>query len=219
KELQLLDDHAARIISEIEKPGNREVPLDAPYAFYVFDNYRLTSWNDHLFVPRVSAMAENFTLRLLRDGNSDYLARKWAIDNKTFLVGVLPLYRRYQITNHYLEPRQNEDVFGGERISIHEPGSVEGIPVCISNSCPCRITFVAGSAVADLPSALAVVFILLAVMVLLVLCFELLQRYLYRGLVVVIFRGVLLLTRFIMTALEFPRAYIDWNLFDPLQFA
>ncbi len=219
RELQLLDDHAARIISELGKPGNREIPLDAPYAFYVFDNYRLTSWNDHLFVPRVSAMAENFTLRLLRDGNSDYLARKWVVDNKTFLVGVMPLYRRYQITNHYLEPQQNENVFGGERISIHEPGSVEGIPVCIPDSCPFRITFLSSSTVADLPSSVAVVFILLAVVVLLVLCFELLQRYLYPGLVFVIFFGVLLLTRFLMTALEFPRAYIDWNLFDPLQFA
>ena len=219
KELQQMDHYAAGIISELKNSGVREVPPSAPYSFYIFNNYRLTSWNDHLFVPRASAMTETFTVRLLRDGNSDYLARKWIVDNNTFVVGIMPLYRRYQISNHYLEPQRNENVFRNERVSIHDPSAADGIPVCVSDNCPFKVTFLSASATNEPLGLLAVVFIWLAVITLLVLCFELLQRYLYPDLVFVIFLGLLLVVRFLMTALEFPRSFVESNLFDPLQFA
>src|SRR5690606_27585485 len=81
------------------------------------------------------------------------------------------------------------------------------------------VTFLSSSSTTELPGVLAVVFIWLAVIAVLVLCFELLQRYLYPDLVFVIFLCLMLVTRFLMTALEFPRSFVDSDLFDPLQFA
>jgi hypothetical protein len=56
------------------------------FSFFLYDKGELLYWTDNKFVPTFASVSDPFILKLLKAGNSDYLARKWAISGQKFLV-------------------------------------------------------------------------------------------------------------------------------------
>ena len=91
--------------------------------------------------PAYASVADTFKLKLLKAGNGDYLAAKWKINNNKFIVAIIPLDRKYNITNNYLSNWRNDRVFPSGNFSILEPNSTVGIEVCVRGECPFKVTF------------------------------------------------------------------------------
>jgi hypothetical protein len=110
------------------------------FSFFLYDKGELLYWTDNKFVPTFASVSDPFILKLLKAGNSDYLARKWAISGQKFLVGIIPLYKRYPITNDYLSTEWNTRIFPARSIFILEANATVGIPVCIKDNCPFKVS-------------------------------------------------------------------------------
>lgn len=128
--LDLVKDHPDPVLHNVD--GN---------AYFVYDAQRVLLWSDNHFVPTPASVSGNFELKLLKGGNANYLARKWKIDDRQWLVAVIPLFRKYTIRNNYLSTWYNSRVFSNEQITLVEPDATVGLPVCVGEVCPFRLIF------------------------------------------------------------------------------
>lgn len=218
-EIEKLEEKALEIIGELKLNPGYDIPPDE-FSFYVVANFKVVRWNDHHYVPMVSSVQDDFTLKLLKDGNSDYLARKWVVNPGRFLIGVIPLSRKYPITNNYLKPEWNEHIFPRGNIAILDPSANAGIPVCVKELCPFRISFVAGElSVNEGGRIAAVIFIFLGITFFFLLFYQLLKRYFVPDFVLLLLFGMMLIIRSLMIAADFPSDILAGDLFNHGVFA
>ena len=69
------------VLDRFNKQDNREIEKRGEYSFYVYDAQQVVSWSDNRFVPSQASVAEPFTVKLLKAGNGDYLAKKWKVND------------------------------------------------------------------------------------------------------------------------------------------
>lgn len=220
EELDRLDEHAKGLLDELKVNPGFDLPQTRGFSFYLFANYRVVRWNDHHFVPTAASVQDDFTLRLLKDGNSDYLARKWNISPGRFLVGVITLSRKFPITNHYLNPEWNQRIFPRGNVAILDPTAEAGLPVCVSDICPFKISFVPGELnVNNGARIVGVVLLFLGVACFLLLFHQILKWYFVPDLVFLFLLGAMVITRLIMAAADFPSGIISGDLFNHQVFA
>lgn len=219
-QLDAMEEEAGSILAALANDDDAPLKASGSYAFYLVSDYRVIKWTDHHFVPSVTAIQGEYSTKLLRDGNSDYLARKWNIGDNKALVGVITLVKKYQIINNYLRPQWNERVFPFANISVLDASVNEGLPVCIEKECPFRIDFT--SSELNVPNAgkiIGSVALLIALLLLVILSNHVLRNTLTLDYAFVVLVILLVILRQAMTALEFPSRYIGGDLFNPLVFA
>lgn len=190
------------------------------YAYYLYGNQKVTFWSDHTFVPTYASIAEPFKFKLLKSGNSDYLAIRFDQEHNQVLVFVIPLFKRYNITNDYLSPQWNQQIFPSGEFTILEPQATAGIPVCVEGDCPFKVSFKSEEIfLQEASGVVGVVALFLALAVATYMLFDFLkQRTLPEIGFLILFvflRGV----RFVMIKFAFPSSLISSDLFNPEKFA
>lgn len=220
REIRKLDTEADLILQNWRK-GSRVLGNEyADFSFFVVTPNRVAQWSDNSFVPNPISVQGDYHLKLIKDGNSNYLARKWKLDEVQSLVGIIELSRRYTISNNYLTPSWNDRIFPADNISVLDPDVNVGIPVCHEGHCPFRISFDPQAVqLHDLANAVAVVFILIAVALLLLCVFEFARTRLIPDLQFLLLLTLFIVLRVVMTSLEFPGSFLPGELFSPLVFA
>lgn len=215
-----LDVEASNIIKRFREDSRSPLGSYTNYSFYVVTDSRVVRWSSNEFVPSPSALRGNFGLRLLKEANSDFLARKWPIDNNRSLVAVVPLSRRYTITNDYLKTTWNKKIFPYDDILVLDSAATNGVSVCIDSQCPFRISVSSTSAQAPGPvNILAVAFIFALIILAVWRSFFWMRRRWSQDVVFLGMIAALWLVRIAMTSLEFPGSLIQTDLFNPLVFA
>ena len=139
--LDEVDLQAAEYLTQLRQQSTPILQTVDGNAFFLYEAQRVLLWSDNRFVPTPASVSGNFELKLLKGGNGDYLAKKWSIDDRQWLVVLIPLYRSYTIRNTYLTTWWNSKLFSNEQIVIEEPDATVGLPVCVNNVCPFRLTF------------------------------------------------------------------------------
>lgn len=220
EELQSVDEAAQHILTQLEKDPAHPLTAHERFNFYIYGQGRLLAWSDNNFVPSFASVADTFRLKLLKSGSSDYLAKRWKISEQKFLVAIIPLYRKFNITNDYLNVEWNKRVFPSGNISILDANASIGVPVCLQEQCPFKISFVQQ----ELPmhqqtKTLAVILIAVSIVLFLLCVNVLLSRLRYHDLVFLLWYIVLYGIRLAMTKLAFPFAFIQNELFNPQVFA
>ncbi|HEY3405624.1 MAG TPA: histidine kinase dimerization/phospho-acceptor domain-containing protein, partial [Ohtaekwangia sp.] len=220
-EIDLVETEAEAVLKQLESdsfPGSLSTRDLCP--FYGYDRDSLIYWSDNTFVPTPVSVADTFTLKLIKGGNSDYLARKWTLRNGRSLVYLIPLFRKYNISNNYLSPEWNTTIFPHRNIAIHEPNEAVGIPVCVNGICPFKVSFLQDEIPAHGAfSTLGVTLICFAIALLIGLVYLLVKRIKYPEPAFVVYFFFLLGLRILMTRLNFPGRLIQSDLFDPQVFA
>jgi two-component system, NtrC family, nitrogen regulation sensor histidine kinase NtrY len=217
KQLDIVASDAARVAEEQQQGRKR---TDTQYPYYFFDNQKVTFWSDHSFVPTYASIAEPFKLKHLKAGNSDYLAVKFSQEHDRTLIFVIPLFRKYNITNDYLSPEWNEKIFPSGQFTILENSATSGIQVCVDGECPFRVSFDSQKILLHESSGIiAVVALLMALIILTYILFKYLKRLRYPEigflLLFVFLRGI----RFVMIRLSFPTSLVSSDIFNPEKFA
>jgi two-component system, NtrC family, nitrogen regulation sensor histidine kinase NtrY len=220
KEIQHADVEAADILSTLKERETSTLPGSDEYSFFLYESFRLKAWSDNKFVPVAASVAESFSLKLLKAGNGNYLAKKWKIDERKFLVAIIPLIRNYTITNDYLKTEWNDRIFPASAFTILESNASLGIPVCIQDQCIFRISFLQNQLpIHEHTKAVAVMLITIAIILSVAGAFHFVKKIETPE-----FRFALLLAffiglRYLMVTLNFPAALIHSDLFNPQVFA
>jgi two-component system nitrogen regulation sensor histidine kinase NtrY len=82
---------------------------------FLFDEGQLTAWSTNAFAPDVSWIDAAGRPMFIRTLRGDFLAKTYMARDGYLVVGVVPLMERYRITNSYLTPEWNSEVFGNSR--------------------------------------------------------------------------------------------------------
>jgi hypothetical protein len=123
----------------IVKKKKTKVSTDTKFQFVVVKNDQIVSWNDHHFVPPVSAISDDFTVKFLKLGSGEFLAKKWRLDDGQSLVALIPLHIQYKIKNVYLSPFWNAEIFQTHPASLLEPESSDGYSVLLDTKVAFKI--------------------------------------------------------------------------------
>jgi two-component system nitrogen regulation sensor histidine kinase NtrY len=207
----------AELVAE-QQQGRTRVRTQYPY--YVYGNQKVSFWSDHSFIPSYASVAEPFTLKLLKSGNSDYLAVRFNQDHARTLVFVIPLYRKYNITNDYLSPEWNERIFPSGDFKIVESAATVGVPVCVEGDCPFRVVLESEKMfLQEASGVVGATALLLALAILTYILFGYLKKLpspeIGFLLLFIFLRGI----RFIMIRLSFPSSLVSSDIFNPEKFA
>jgi signal transduction histidine kinase len=220
-ELEALSSVHDEIVARLER-GDSSLLRSDRYAFYLYHADRLIAWSDNLIVPPPRLVSGSFTVKLIKASGADYVVRKWPLSEGTYLVGQIPLYRQYTIRNDYLNPEWNYRIFPGSNISILEPNTSIGTPVCTGDDCVFKISLTPeGLSVHERTAAVAIALISVSIIMLIIFMVQALVMYgrhspdLAFVLLVIGLWGL----RLLMTTLDFPGMFIRFQLFDPQNFA
>src|SRR5689334_20615049 len=91
---------------------------------FLFAEGQLAAWSTNAFAPDVSWIDNDGEVKFIKTVRGDFLAVTFQLRPDYVLLGVIPLMERYRITNSYLGPNWNKQVFGEGRPIL----SVEPIP-------------------------------------------------------------------------------------------
>ncbi len=216
-ELEKVDEDATFILAggSLDKS-----PPKSGYYFYLYDNGKVRAWSDNSFVPSPASVADTFALKLLKAGNGDYLAKKWKIDDRQFLLAVIPLFKKYTITNDYISTEWNTQIFPFGSISILEPNASIGLSICVEDSCPFKISFLPNELPAHENFKVAgIICIIIALLLFIAFCYP---RLIKTGVVEFDFTLLclfFLMLRFVMVKFNFPAGYTTSLFFNPQVFA
>lgn len=217
QQVQQVEDDVKRIQGKISSGKYVE---DCHYPYYVYQFQSLKYWTDHTFVPSYPAVSDSFHIKLLKYGNIEYIAVKHELKNGYILVSAIPLYRKYNLNNDYLQETWNHEVFPSGSFTIHESNAAVGEAITINGSVIFRITFVDGEfSFGHVLSLVGVFFIFLAIGY---STYRLMRffgelRYADIGFLslFLILRGI----RYLMIEFNFPNDFISSAWFDPAAFA
>ena len=214
-----LDKDAETLLSQFQQSAERDI-TQSSHSFIVCDKQQVISWSDNGFVPTLASVADTFKLKLLKAGNGDYLAKKWYISETQYLVGIIPLYRKFNISNNYLSTWWNPHIFPSGNISILEPNSSLGIVVCVQGQCPFKISFLHDALpVHQQIQLLALISYAISVVLLVVFAYRLMRTIQYPAIGLVFLYVFLHGLRLGMIKLNFPNTIYSADLFNPKFFA
>ncbi len=91
------------------------------YPTYIFRQGNLVYWSDHSFVPEYYLVSGDFHYAFRESQGSSFIAVKntsLSDSIKTEIVTLVPLYRKYELTNQYLQSGYNTRIFSHPQISL-----------------------------------------------------------------------------------------------------
>jgi signal transduction histidine kinase len=216
REIEIVEKDAATITDD---EGRKRVRTQYPY--FLYGNNKVSYWSDHTFVPSYASIADSFKLKLLKSGNSDYLAVRFPQEHNQILVFVIPLAKRYNLTNDYLSPQWNERIFPPGEFSILESQATNGVPICVNGVCPFKVS-VSSTGKIKLQELSGVVGVLALLVVLVIVTYWLFVKLKKIStpeigffVLFLFLRGI----RFVMIRWSFPGSLITSDLFNPEKFA
>ncbi|MFD1001012.1 ATP-binding protein [Ohtaekwangia kribbensis] len=219
KEVEALEQQAVAIL---EAGANSTIEYTRDhhqFSFFLYERGELLYWTDNKFVPTFASVSDPFILKLLKAGNSDYLARKWAISGHKFLVGIIPLYKRYPITNDYLSTEWNTRIFPARSIFILEANATVGMPVCIKENCPFKVSILNEQLLFPERATAAVLLIGIGLVLITIWVYKQIRSIKYPEIGFILLYLFLLGLRTVMIELNFPAGFISSDLFNPQIFA
>ncbi len=219
EEIKNVDAEAEAILSNLRQ-SQYTLPFLKEYSFFLFGAGRLVAWSNNDFVPTAGSVAESFSVKLLKGGNGNYLAKKWKINNTHFLVAIIPLIRNYTITNNYLQTEWNDKIFPSPNFDILESDANLGIPVCVGDECVFRISFLPDELpIHEHTEIAAVALLFVAIIILIILGHGFIKKIPSPEAQLVVFYVMLAAIRYAMVSFNFPAGLLHSNLFNPQVFA
>jgi two-component system, NtrC family, nitrogen regulation sensor histidine kinase NtrY len=222
-----------RLSDEIEKTevegellvstGSESAWENLKYSFFLYDSSSVVRWNKNDYLPDIRLVQEDFKIKFFQSSRGSFVVRKWKLRDDSTLVSCIPIFEKYSISNRYLVPSWNVDIFSGDGVELLEAVSSEGYPITCEGTILFKVKF--SSTIQDqyqntdtislLCGWLALVFAAFGLWFLVFDCHK-------RGNFTLAFFTLLIglvLIRYVMISFNFPRDYSKLYIFDPLQFA
>lgn len=221
-ELSLLEGEAKNLLQRLPEQDTLALLSSHPYPFFQYNKTGLMSWSDNSFVLPASLLNDEFSLRLLRTSQGEFLVKKWPVDSARFLVSLITLHRKYNIQNNYLQPQWNTRIFPHANTAIYDTNAPAGIPVCIENECIFKVSFEQGRITSQGAAQWgAMLLIFTSIFLLIAYIYKVLSatKSISRDVTFVLLFLALCGIRFLMIRFNFPALFVRGSLFDPSHFA
>src|SRR5687767_12084932 len=79
---------------------------------FVFRENQLVAWSTNSFAPDISWSGNPGDHKFVKTLRGDFLTTTHLIDDGRVVISVIPLVERFRITNKYLSPVWNKEIFG-----------------------------------------------------------------------------------------------------------
>ncbi len=219
-----------RLSNEIEKAeaegellvstGSESGWENLKYSFFLYDSSSVVRWNKNDYLPDIRLVQEDFKIKFFQSSRGSFVVRKWKLKDST-LVSCIPLFEKYSISNRYLVPFRNAQVFSSDGFELVEAGSNEGYPITFDGDILFKVKFLSSvegqyqDTISLLCGWLAFVFTAFGLWL---LGFDFHRRRNFALAFFTLLVGLVLM-RYLMISFNFPRDYSKLYIFDPLQFA
>jgi len=225
QEVYSLTEKISSIISRANQEANQIIrePSGVEWSllrtpFFLVDSTTVLAWSTNRFFPDLQWNSDSAEFQLSIGNSGEYLVKSWPMKGDSALIAVIPLVRRYPISNRYLLPEWNDEIFDGIR-GVILSDSDEGLPINLKGKEIFRIKPVSAGASIGFPSFL---FATLAIMLFLIAIFyDVRTRYKSEryefGFIVLM--GALTFIRVMMLTYDYPSAWLTSAVFDPQYFA
>jgi two-component system nitrogen regulation sensor histidine kinase NtrY len=217
--IRAVDDEANVVVSNLRNEKN--LP-NTQFHFLVLNGDSIVAWNDHHFIPPPSALTDIFELKFIKTGNGEFLVKKWAIESNTFLIAIIPLHIQYKITNNYLTPYWNKELFETFDLALREPLEIQGYPILHKGNVLFRIFSIPNSSRASggwqTLTILSFSLALISLLVLLIWKIEFFSKK-HPGVGFLALLSFVMIVRVTMILSEFPARYSNSQIFDAKNFA
>lgn len=111
---------------------------DATHAFMYADETGIIAWNRNQYLPDVSSWKGPGALSFVSNQRGDFLLKKWPWKNG-YLINILTLRDRYLITNGFLFPHLNPEIFPMREVDIVGPSGSVGDGIQLGNEVLFRV--------------------------------------------------------------------------------
>jgi len=217
-ELENVEDEAKLLVSTTDESAWENLR----YSFFLCDSSTVIRWNKNDYLPDFRLMQDDFNVKFFQSSRGSFVLRKWKVKDDLILVSCIPLFEKYSISNRYLVPSFNPDIFSGG-VELLEAVSADGYPIKLEGNVLFKVKFsstiqgqyLTSDAVSLMFGWLALVFSA-AGLWLLVFAFH--KRENFSVAFVTLLVGLVVI-RYVMISFNFPRDYSKLFIFDPLQFA
>lgn len=81
------------------------------YPFYILDNNKIVAWSSNFYEPEIPWFHDSRKEKFTRSLRGDFVTKSWDMSPGKILLVVIPLIEKYRITNRYLGPVYNHNIF------------------------------------------------------------------------------------------------------------
>ncbi|MBS1507773.1 MAG: HAMP domain-containing histidine kinase [Bacteroidetes bacterium] len=191
----------------------------ANHNFFLISESAILKWSRNDLALDFWQLQGTDSLQLVQTSRADALVYKKKAGERRWLVCIIPLKKKYEITNRYLNSSWNEEIFPVKDVEIKAPTDGKGICIDVRSNCIFKIVAPDHPSIENRP---ALVLTLLAVVIFLVtlggvlMHLHNLRRYwLVFGLMFTCLAGL----RILMVQFSFPARWISSAYFDSRFFA
>lgn len=111
----------------------------ANHNFFLISDRSILKWSRNDLVFDFWQLHGADSLQLVQTSRNDALVYKRKVGEKRWLVGIIPLRKKFEITNRYLTSGVNEKIFPVKEIKIESPGDRQGSFIFVQSVCVFKI--------------------------------------------------------------------------------
>ncbi len=217
---------AAGAIQSKDTTGNFNFNFSFSEPTYIYYKENLVYWSDHSFVPDYYLVSGDFHFSYCENSGSSFIAIKKIVtknQSRFEIVSVVPLYKKYDITNQYIQSGFNPEIIDHPQISLFPSRDKPDKIYAADNTFLFSVEFYPGYK-PDAGFYEYLFFFLLLVGLALTVTGIVFQTIYFRsvfryGIAFIFLTLSLLVIRIIMVATDFPFGLIEIPVFDHLYYA
>lgn len=186
---------------------------------FLVDSLRIVAWSKNDFSPDARMLRDSFDIRLIQISAGDFLIKRKPVSQLQYLISVLPLYKKYPITNKYLSPHLNQAVFQSFSGRIVTPDFSTGEAIYAGDKILFKILLSENPSGNNTP---ALSFTLIGIILLLICSGTILKRFHNKKrfqLVFIVSSLLFVGIRILMIRFDFPAHWYSSPIFSPQEFA
>jgi two-component system nitrogen regulation sensor histidine kinase NtrY len=192
------------------------------HSFFLLKGTEVEYWNTTDFLPDVRLLQEPFNIQLIQAQRGDFLVKKRIMDSTRFLVAVIPLVEKYKVSNSFLKPKWNPELFPDDDIVILDATSSAGAAIEVNGTDLFKVELPDSILAMEEPLTIEVILWYVALCLSLVLLFRLIYHLSFQRseqTAFILLTVGLVTVRLISIYLDIPNFYSKSALFDPRIFA
>ena len=188
-------------------------------SFFLIDSTRVLAWSNNQFFPDLGTVNSESDFQLSQSTSGDFLIKSWQINTTKRLIAVIPLVRKFPISNRYLSSAWNETIFGKARGAILDAAGPAGSIVSLNGREAFKIQLESVSTT----SRYSLFVLACAALICFIIGIYFLARPLHQSKkhewVFLVCTGAFVLMRIVMVYFNYPARWLASSVFDPQYFA
>ena len=188
-------------------------------SFFLIDSTEVLAWSNNEFFPDLATINSQPDFQLSQSSGGDFLIKSWRLNKSKRLIAVIPLVRKFPISNRYLSSTWNENIFSKARGAIRVASAPSGSIVNLEGRQVFKIQLESGRSISSHASFVLASAALICFIFGIYFLAHILHQSKKHEWVFLVLTGAFVLMRLVMVSFNFPTRWLASAVFDPQYFA